>query len=264
MSDDPKDLDDGPLGFEPHDDEPVRPSAAQRLAANDDAEETAPVRPPVRRSGLPSGASRYGWFLGVVLVLLLAFVTVNSLNSDGASSRGLTPGTPAPSFAAPLATGTLDGDVNVATKAGQGSAGEVPACSIRRPDVLTLCTLTQQAPVVLTFFATRGGTCLDELEVVQAVARKHPDVRFAAISIRGDRGKLRDLIRRRGWDFPIGYDRDGVLANLYGVAVCPQIAYIKRGGATFDTTLGRLGVAELDRYVSALERGDRRVTESAP
>ncbi|WP_372790515.1 TlpA family protein disulfide reductase [Paraconexibacter sp.] len=259
-----EDRQDGPLGFDPEDDEPARPSAAQRLAANDETEAPEGVRPPLRRSGLPSGVSRYGWFLGVVLVLVLALVTINSFNTEGVSSRGLEPGTPAPSFAAPLASSDLEGDVNVATKADQGSAGDVPACSIRRPDVLTLCALTDEAPVVLAFFATRGGSCVDELDVVQAVARRHPDVRFAAISIRGDRDGLRELIERRGWDFPIGYDNDGVLANLYGVAVCPQIAYIKRGGETFDTTLGKLGVAELDRYVNALKDGRRRVGETTP
>jgi len=267
VTEDPREPDDGPLGFGDHDEAPPprpEPSAAQRLAAGDAEDVAGEGRRPVRPSGLPRGVSRYGWFVGIVVVLLLAVVTVNSLSTDSASSRGLKPGTIAPTFAAPLAVGDLDGDVNVATKADQGSAGAVPACSIRRPDVVTLCTLTQQAPVVLAFFATRGGSCVDELDVVQQVARSHPRVRFVGISIRGDRGDLRDLIRSAGWDFPIAYDRDGVLANLYGVAVCPQIAYLRKGGRTFDTTLGKIGATELDRYVTALERGKRRVGEATP
>lgn len=264
--------DDGPLGFGGEDDAPAaeparredapapdpdaprpphRPRAAQLLAAGDETS----AQPALRRSGLPRGVSRYGWFFGVVLVLLLVLVTVNSLSSDGVGSRGLPAGTPAPPFAAPLAASDLDGDVNVATKADQGGAGNVPACSIRRPDVLNLCALTERGPVVLAFFAIRGGSCVDQLAVLEAVRPRHPRVQFAAISIRGDRGDLRDLVRRQRWGFPVGYDRDGVLANLYGVAVCPQITFLERGGKTFDTVLGEIDAKALDRRITALERG---------
>ncbi len=269
MTDDERD-DDGPLGFGASDETlPPRPSgdgptAAERLAAGDASDPDLPEsKRRERRPALPGGSGRYGWFVGVVLVLLLAVVTLNSLGTEGTSSRGLDRESTAPTFAAPLALGALDGDVNVATEADQGSAGEVPACSIRRPDVVTLCALTDTNPVVLAFFATRGGSCIEQLDAVEAVSRRHPDVKFVGISIRGDRGDLRELIRARGWTFPIAYDRDGVLANLYGVAVCPQLAYLRRGGATFDTSLGRLTEAQLEGYVKALEVGAARFGETA-
>ncbi len=40
----------------------------------------APGAPEPRR---PAGASRYGWFAGLVLVLVIAYVTLNTLRSDG-------------------------------------------------------------------------------------------------------------------------------------------------------------------------------------
>lgn len=253
MNDDERD-DDGPLGFDREDDATgsPRPRAAELLAAGD---EPPGGPPPTRVSGLPRGASRYGWFVGVVLVLLMVVVTVNSLRTDGVSSRGLAAGTVAPPFAAPLALSALEGDVNVATEAGQGDAGEVAACTIHRRDVFNLCDAHAKGPVVLAFFAIRGGSCIDELDEVERVRVKHPGVQFVGVSIRGDRDDLRDIIRKRGWGFPIAYDRDGVLANLYGVAVCPQMTFIRRGGRTFDTTLGVVGADDLDAQVSALERG---------
>lgn len=257
MSDDERDDEDGPLGFSGDEDEapPPRRRAADLLAAGD---EPAAGPPSTRASGLPRGASRYGWFVGVVLVLLMILVTVNSLRTEGVSSRGLQAGARVPPFAAPLALSALDGDVNVATESGQGDAGNVPACTIRRPDVFNLCDAYAKGPVVLAFFATRGGSCVDELDEVERVRSKHPGVQFVGVSIRGDRGDLRDLIRSRGWGFAIAYDRDGVLANLYGVAVCPQITFVRRGGRTFDTTLGELGAADLDAQVTALERAGTR------
>ncbi|HEU4977806.1 MAG TPA: hypothetical protein VFT42_02825, partial [Solirubrobacteraceae bacterium] len=80
----------------------------------------------------------------------------------------------------------------------------------------------------------------------------------AAIAIRGDRGALRAQIRRHGWTFPVGYDKDGILANLYGVAVCPQITYALPGGRVTGTSLGVLEAPALDRRISRLEAAARR------
>ncbi len=82
-------------------------------------------------------------------------------------------------------------------------------------------------------------------------------MQFAAVSIKGDRGELRALVRRRRWGFPVAYDRDGVLANLYGVAVCPQLTYALPGGRVEATTIGSLDRAGLDRRLAALERAAR-------
>ena len=64
-------------------------------------------------------------------------------------------------------------------------------------------------------------------------------------------------MRRHRWGFPVAYDRDGVLANLYGVAVCPQVTYALPGGRIEATTIGSLDRAGLDRRLAALERAAR-------
>jgi hypothetical protein len=69
---------------------------------------------------------------------------------------------------------------------------------------------------------------------------------------------VRNLIRRHGWRLPVGYDSDGILANLYGVAVCPQLTYVRRGGTVAWTGLGEATEQELEQRVRALERTDRR------
>ena len=79
----------------------------------------------------------------------------------------------------------------------------------------------------------------------------------AAVAIRGDRGDLRRDIRARGWRFPVGYDRDGALANLYGVAVCPQITLADRGGRVVKTLIGQQTTATLRRELRALARRAR-------
>jgi len=162
-----------------------------------------------------------------------------------------------PDFAAPLATGKLsdDADVNVATPGNTGEdTGRVPACEVRSADALNICTLREAAPVVLAFFATRGAECSRELDALDDVRKRHPGVQFAAVAVRGDRGDIRKLVQSRGWGFPVAYDNDGILANAYGVAVCPQITYALPGGVVTDTSLGELGARGIDARVRTLER----------
>ena len=190
---------------------------------------------------LPGGAHRYGWFVAVVGVALIAYASLNTLRTHSVGSQGLKIGSKVPPFAAPLALGTIEGDVNVARKANQGSAGRRPACSVRGPQIVNSCALAEGGPFVLAFLATRG-------------------TQVAAVSIRGNRDDLRALVRQHGWRFPVAWDRDGILANLFGVAVCPQLTYALPGGVVQATSVGELDDAGLDRRFVALERESRGMT----
>ena len=200
---------------------------------------------------------RYGWFLALVAAALIVYVSLNTLRSNHVGSAGLKVGSRMPPFAAPLALGNVNGDVNVARKAGQGSAGDKPACSVRGPGILNSCQLAERGPFVIAFMATRGAQCTRELDELQRVLPQHPGLQVAAISIRGDRDALRALVRGHGWRFPVAYDHDGILANLFGVAVCPQMTYALPGGAVQATTVGELGEGELDARLTSLERAAR-------
>jgi hypothetical protein len=203
------------------------------------------------------GAPRYGWLAVAAAAVALAYITLNTLRSDGNGSRGLRVGDRVPPFAAPLATGRVQGDVNIALRAGQGSAGAMPACQVRGPGILNSCELARRGPFALAFVATRGGQCTRELDRLQRVGARHPGVQLAAISIRGDRDELRTLVRRHRWRLPVAWDHDGILANLFAVAVCPQVTYALPGGSVQSTSLGELRDAQLDRRLSALERTAR-------
>lgn len=257
MTDGPEDR--GPLDFEP--DEESEEERRRRWAHRQDpdlVEEgiTGHSRPPERIAVPgPPGASRYTWFVGVVGVLLLAVVTLNSLRSDGPGSRGVDPNARMPVFAAPLVTSpdAKDHDVNVATKPGQKQAGNRPACQVRGPQILNACELWRR-PVVLAFFADRGAQCVRQLDVLERIRREFPQVNVAAVAVRGDVDKVRRLVRARGWGFPVGYDRDGALANIYGVAVCPHITFAHPGGRVVDSTLGEADESEIEAQVRGLLR----------
>jgi peroxiredoxin len=246
----------GPLDFENESEEEREARWAKRRDPDLDQRAGSPDRPvseiPVPP---PPGASRYGWFLGVVAVLVLALIGLNTLRTQSNGSAGLKKGAQAPPFAAPLVFSSFpdDADVNVARKVGQGGgAGKVPACDVTGAGVLNLCRMYSQRPVVLIFTATRGGQCVQQLDIVQRLQRQLPGIGFAAVAIRGSRSDLRRLTRNHGWTFPVAYDHDGVLANLYGIAVCPQLTFIARNGRVADTAVGLVQPAELLRRARAL------------
>jgi hypothetical protein len=214
-------------------------------------------RPPSFRRAVP--ASRYGWFLGIVVVLLLGYITLNTARTGGGDARGLHRGERLPPFAAPLATSTLQGDADVAKHANSGAAGRVPACRLRGPRILNVCQLYERGPVVLTFFFTRGAHCEPTLGQLQTLSRSFPGVQLAAVAVAGDRSAAVDAIRRNRWRFPVGFDADGIVANLYKVAGCPQTTFATVGGVVRETVQGRATSAQLrSRFADVVAASRRR------
>lgn len=226
------------------------PFGAGRERAGVEPEPEPEPRPPSRRPPARRRPSQTGWIAGVAIVALLAYITFNTLHSDPVGSRGVADGQPLPPFAVPLVTGTVQGDANVAVKARNG----VPkACDVHLPQTINSCDLARDKPLVLAFLASRSAKCIDEIDALDALRPRHPDVRFAAVAIRGSRHDLRGLVRSHHWGLPVGYDRDGAVSNAYGIAVCPTIAFASRGGRVQHTLLGEATSAQLQRAIEALE-----------
>jgi hypothetical protein len=185
---------------------------------------------------------RPGTIAGVVALAILGYITYNSLVTEGPGSRGVEAGSELPSFAVPLALSDLEGDANVSDR----------ACEVRSQDVLNVCELAERGPLVLAFFAEPVARCVDQIERIDRLRQRFPDVQFAAVAIRGNRDDLRRLARERGWGLPVGHDRDGAVANLYAVAVCPQITFASRDGEVTGTAFGTQDEAELIERIEEL------------
>lgn len=234
----------GPLGFDP--DEEPRPAPAP--VATPDIDDPVGLR----------GGGRSRIPLGIALLagaVLLAWVGLNTAGNTGVPSTGPAPGSVAPPFAAPLALSRETGDVNVARRADQGAAGHVPACTVRGAGILNSCDLMRGHPVALAFFTPGQQRCVKALAALEEVRRVHPEVRFAAIALGGDRDRVRSEVRKLRLGYPVAYDRDSVLANLYGVAVCPLVTFVNPGGRVSGTAVGEQPAGALERRVRALEAG---------
>lgn len=238
----------GPLGFD-DDDLP---------APREDGPERPPPPPPGR-----TPASRMSWFVGALIFLALAYITLNTIRTvgeDAPGSRGLAAHRVLPAFAAPLAPNPRNEDANVARQADSGDLGRRPACEVRARDVLNVCQLAERGPVVLAFLAAPAKSCQRQLDVIDRVRVRFPEVQFAAVGIRGDRRELGDLVEEHRWGFPVAHDKDGVVANLYGVAGCPTLTFAYPGGIVMRSTVGSLDELALGRQLrrliaGAVERG---------
>lgn len=217
-----------------------RPSAAERLAAGDAAELAAERKVEQSKAPRPSGA--YSWVVGIVFLIAVAVAGVNALRSNGPGALGPRIGHPLPVFAAPLATGPLDGDANVKARAAQ--PGHTFACNVREPGALNVCQLRTK-PIVMTFMFTRLADCTPQLDRVERVRREFPDVNFVGVVIRQKKAAAAKLVRIHHWGFPVLLDRDGQVSNIYGIGGCPTTIFARKGGKVRATRLGKLSEAQL-------------------
>jgi hypothetical protein len=200
---------------------------------------------------------RYGRYVGVLGVLILALITINTLLTKPNGATGIEPGHPLAPFAAPLARGDVSGASDVATRPDQGAAGKVPACEERGKGILNICELYERGPVVLALFVD-VGSCPQILNDLQALAPKFPGVRFAGVAIKGSRGGLLKLMRAKNLNIPLAFDSDGALAALYKVASCPQVSFAYPGGVVQSRALlARPAAATLRARVSELVQASR-------
>ena len=245
---------DGPLDFEPEAHRPRRPPPP-----------APPQRPPGPTSGGASG-HRYAWFIGIAAILAVAALSIRATGPDAPRATGLPAGDPLPPFAVVRASSDIvcddddPCDANVARRAGQGEAGRRAACDVRGPTVLNVCALTERGPLVLGLAATRDGDCLGAFDRLAALARRHPGLQVAVVGIGGSLDDLRAAVRERGWRFAVGWDRDAILASVYGVAACPYITVARWRGRVQGTLVAARAASggELERLAGAAVAASRR------
>lgn len=215
---------------------------------------------------------RYSLIVGLIFAAIILIAVLNTLENKDEGTLGLDEvarNWPLPEFAVPNAAGPLEGDANVSQDDCETSqtpcpddARRAPACEIRTPGSIRVCDLFGR-PLVLSFWFSRGGSfCTEQQDVVDRVyARYRGRVSFLSLDVRDDRDTVRELVRRRGWTMPVGYDRDGAVAGLYRVGLCPTFAYVYPGGTLQDASIGELTARQLETHVDELLRATRTAQE---
>jgi hypothetical protein len=210
---------------------------------------------------------RYSFVVGLLFAAIIVIALLHTVGRNDNQTLGLDRlprNWPLPEFAVPNAAGSLEGDANV-SQDDCGSAqtpcpesGErSPACEIATRGAIRVCELFDR-PLVLSFWFSHGGNCVEQQDVVNRVYRRYRGrVSFLSLDISDDRDEVRELIRKRRWSMPVGYDRDGAVGSLYRVGGCPTFAYAYPGGTLQDASIGELTVRQLEAHVRGLLRATR-------
>ncbi len=216
---------------------------------------------------------RYSLAVGLIFLAVIVVATLNTIEGGG---DGQTLGLdrlparwPLPEFAVPEGAGRLEGDANVAQDDCETSSlpcpegsRRTPACRIAGAEAIRVCDLFGK-PLVISFWFSKGDGCAEQQDVVERLYRRYRGrVGFLSLDIRDGRDTLREAIRRHGWTMPVGYDRDGAVAALYGVGGCPTFAYVYPGGTLQDASIGDLTAGQLEEHVSRLLAATARAGHS--
>jgi len=207
---------------------------------------------------------RYSLAVGLLFLAIIVVATVNTIEGGGGGETlgldRLPPRWPLPEFAVPEGAGKLEGDANVAQDDCETSAlpcpedaRRTPACRVDLPESIRVCDFFDR-PLVISFWFSKGGNdCVTQQDLVERVFRRYRGrVGFLSLDIRDDRDTVREAISRRGWTMPVGYDRDGAVAGLYGIGLCPTFAYVFPGGTLESASVGELTAAQLSDRVDRL------------
>ncbi|HKO36781.1 MAG TPA: hypothetical protein VJU14_00250 [Solirubrobacterales bacterium] len=207
---------------------------------------------------------RYSIVVGLIFLAVIVVAAVNTLGGGGEGETlgldRLPPRWPLPEFAVPEGAAELEGDANVAQDDCETSAipcpqdaQRTPACRVDLEEAIRVCDLFDR-PLVISFWFSKGSSrCVEQQDLVERVYRRYRGrVGFLSLNIRDDRDTLRELIDQREWTMPVGYDRDGAVASLYGIGLCPTFAYVYPGGTLQSATIAELSERQLVDRVERL------------
>ena len=244
--------DDGPLGFggDGEEERPPRPERDLRHREDPDLQHLPPREPKPRLGASTIGALA---LLGFVL-FVSASILLGGRDDEAGGARGPAIGTKAPVFSAPLANGPTKEDFNVNVL--EERTDDFPAaCTVRTPNAVNGCDLFAKGPTAVVFFASGSGRCVEQVDLVERLRGDYRDVSFVAVSLGDERSKTRELQADRGWGMAVAYDLEGLLGTKYGVAVCPQVTFVRKGGEVAGTDVGELDEAGWRAALDALRAG---------
>ncbi|MCU0268586.1 MAG: TlpA family protein disulfide reductase [Acidimicrobiales bacterium] len=144
------------------------------------------------------------------------------------------------------------GDLTTSSDA-QGPAVAPPIDLPRLEDPDEVWRLADQrgTPVLVNFWASWCTPCRAEMPELQAlVERSDGQIRAVGINLWDDAAAAKAFAEEVGVDYPLVLDRDGEVAQAYGITVVPSMVVIDDAGRVVGRASGKPTAAELERLVT--------------
>jgi peroxiredoxin len=125
---------------------------------------------------------------------------------------------------------------------------------------VVLSELLEKGPVVISFWATWGHPCLEELKHIQKFHEDYSDsgISFYSISVDGvkDKNRVSALIRGKKYTFPVLLDTEQEVMKSFGLKDVPGIFILSREGTVIYRHAGYKpgDEAELERNIHEIIR----------
>lgn len=171
----------------------------------------------------------YRWAIGIFGIALVIVISVVEFATHGAANAGVQPGHKLIQFAAPIATSNLVGDVQLDDPCRFGTF---------EGRAVNTCVLEKRGPLVIAFFVPGVSVCEREVDTLQQLSTRFRSVQFVAVAASSSQATTAKDVRSHHWTIPVAYDRDGALAELYGVELCPMLELAERGGVVRSLLFG--------------------------
>ena len=171
----------------------------------------------------PRGLALRWRVFGAVLPLLLLTAWAGALLVLGTATAGPRIGQAAPDFA----LADLDGNA------------------------LTLSEL-QGRPVIVNFWGSWCGPCVDEFPVLQRALTRHQgdDLVVVGIVVRDNSESARDFMARMGASWTSAMDPGGMTARSFGILGAPESFFVDRDGIVRGRQFGPLTASDLERQLA--------------
>jgi cytochrome c biogenesis protein CcmG, thiol:disulfide interchange protein DsbE len=109
-------------------------------------------------------------------------------------------------------------------------------------------------PVVLNFWASWCGPCVEEFPLLREAAAAHADEGLAVIGVvyRDRSEAARDFMARNGGTWPAAMDPGDRVANAYGILGPPETYFIARDGTIAARQFGPVDADSLDTQLATI------------